>query len=200
MCMKGGSWSLVGMSCFPSIWEEGTPVIPAAVSGPAPDAAKRSHQILARPPGAPLHVEFQDSGLVKSSFKGCQPQTEHFPSICPWLLMSRMVNILPRLFILLPSCNFSCAHSRARKAIFSDIVFHWQKERKKKSLFFCLDLCCSFTVGEAKCSLGSSVIYQHRCTVWPNYLCKATNYFKSGLFPPQERAQQPNDSKTFQPK
>lgn len=130
ICMKGGSCSLAGMSCFLSIWEKGTPGIPASVM------AKCSHQTLACPPGAPLHVEFQDSGLGKRSFRGCQPQTEHFPSICPWLLMSRTVNILPRLFILLPSHNYSCVHGEAIKAIFSDIAFHGQKERKKKSPFF----------------------------------------------------------------
>lgn len=68
--MKGGSWSLVGMSCFPASafctsGRNGTPVIPAAVNGPAPDTAKYSHKILARPTGAPMHVEFQESGTCK---------------------------------------------------------------------------------------------------------------------------------------
>lgn len=130
ICMEGGSWSLNGMSCSPSIWKEGTPVIPAAVT------AKCSQPNPCTSPWSSLHAGFQHSGLVQRSFKGCQPQTEHFPSICPWLLMSRMVNILPCLFILLPSCNFSCVHSIAIKAIFSDTVFHWQRERKKKKVFF----------------------------------------------------------------
>lgn len=76
---------------------------------------------------------FKIQALVKRSFKGCQPQTKHFPSVWPWLPMFRIVNILLGLFILLPFYNLSRIHRI--KTIFSDIVFHWQKERKKKSLF-----------------------------------------------------------------
>lgn len=106
-------------------------------------------------------LNFKFQALVKRSFKGCQPRTKHFPSIWPWLLMSRMVNILLGLFILLPFCSLSCIHRMDIKAIFSDTVFHWQKERKKK-VFFHLDLCPRFTVGEAKCSPGSFVIYPQK--------------------------------------
>lgn len=70
-------------------------------------------------------LNFKIQALIKRSLKGCQPQTKHFPSIWPWLLMSRMVNISLGLFILLPFCNLSCIHSRDVKAIFSDVVFHW---------------------------------------------------------------------------
>jgi len=80
-------------------------------------------------------LNFMIQALVKRSLKGYQPQTKHLPSIWPWLLMSRMVNILLGLFILLPSCNLSCIHNIDIKAIFNDIVFHQQKEGKKKFFF-----------------------------------------------------------------
>lgn len=109
-------------------------------------------------------LNFKTETLVTRSFRGCQPQTKHFPSIWPWLLMSRMVNILLGLFILLPFCSLSCMHRY--KGHLQRCCISLVKRKKRKSYFFCLDLCPSFTVGEARWlinwSPGSSIIYQKK--------------------------------------